>query len=141
MLPKQVPEEMLKRMPNANFDKIAEVYYFQDFKIACHNIDYLTVVEFLREEEYKGYGFFLKDLDITKDYAGSFDKYEEVDQLTSMDGFREQGSFKNGEEYPPTIINNDAMVGNNCLCWMEKIYGFTTRQKMYNLGGLNWGPP
>ena len=116
----QVPEEMLKRMPNA------------DFKIACPNIDYFTVMEFLREEEYKGYGFFLKDVDITKDYAGSFDKYEVVDQLTSMEGFREQGSVNNGEEYPRTIIDNDAMVGKNCLSWMEKIEGFTTRQKIYN---------
>ena len=128
----QVPEEMLKRMPNADFDKAAEVYYFQDFKIACPNIDYFTVMEFLREEEYKGYGFFLKDVDITKDYAGSFDKYEVVDQLTSMEGFREQGSVNNGEEYPRTIIDNDAMVGKNCLSWMEKIEGFTTRQKIYN---------
>jgi hypothetical protein len=59
-------------------------------------------------------------------------KYEVVDQLTSMEGFREQGSFKNGEEYPRTIINNEAMVGKNCLCWMEKIDGFTTRQNIYN---------
>ena len=72
-----------------NFDKVAEMYYFQDFKIACPNVDYLTVMEFLREEEYKGYGFFLKDIDITKDYAGSFDKYEVVNQLTSIEGSRE----------------------------------------------------
>ena len=128
----QVTEEMLKSMPNADINKVAEEYYFQDFKIACPNVDYLTVMEFLREEEYKGYGFILKDVDITKDYAGSFDKYEVVDQLTSMEGFREQGSFNNGEEYPRTIIDNDAMVGKNCLSWMEQIEGFTTRQKIYN---------
>ena len=128
----QVTEEMLKSMPNADINKVAEEYYFQDFKIACPNVDYLNVMEFLREEEYKGYGFILKDVDITKDYAGSFDKYEVVDQLTSMEGFREQGSFNNGEEYPRTIIDNDAMVGKNCLSWMEQIEGFTTRQKIYN---------
>ena len=41
----------------------AEVYYFQDFKIAYPNIDYLTAMEFLRQEDHKGYGFFLKDVD------------------------------------------------------------------------------
>ena len=128
----QVPKEILKSMPNADINKLAEVYYFQDFKIACPNKDYLTVMKFLREEDYKGYGFFLKDVDITKDYAGSFDKYEVVNQLTSMQGFREQGSVNKGEEYPRTIIDNDAMVGKNCLTWMEKIDGFTTRQKIYN---------
>ena len=107
----QVPKEILKSMPNADINKLAEVYYFQDFKIACPNKDYLTVMKFLREEDYKGYGFFLKDVDITKDYAGSFDKYEVVNQLTSMQGFREQGSVNKGEEYPRTIIDNDAMVG------------------------------
>ena len=35
----QVPEEMLKRMPNADINKAAEVYYFQDFNIACPNVD------------------------------------------------------------------------------------------------------
>jgi hypothetical protein len=128
----QVPGEMLKSMPNADINELAEMYYFQDFKIACPNVDYITVMEFLREEKYKGYGFFLKDVDITKDYAGSFDKNEVVDQLTSIEGFREHGSVKNGEQYPRTIIDNDALVGKNCLSWMEKIDGFTTRQKIYN---------
>ena len=106
-------------MHNADFDKVAEVYYFQDFKISCPNVNYFSVTEFLREENYKGYGFFLKDGDIKKDYAGSFDKYEVVDQLTNMQGFREQGSVNKGGEYPRTIINNIAMVGKNCLCWMQ----------------------
>merc|ERR1712215_219580 len=65
-------EEMLKRMPNADFDKIAVVYYIQDYKIATPNIDYATVMEFLRNVNYKGYGFFLNDVDITMDYKGSF---------------------------------------------------------------------
>ena len=128
----QVPEEMVKTMPNADINKSADVYYFQDFKISCSNVDYMTVMEYLREEKYKGYGFFLKDVDITKDYAGSFDKNEIVDYLTSIEGFREQGSVKNREECPRTIIDNDALVGKNCLSWMEKIDGFTTRQKIYN---------
>ena len=33
------PEEMLKRMPNADFDKIAVVYYIQEYKIATPNVN------------------------------------------------------------------------------------------------------
>ena len=32
-------EEMVKRMPNTDFDKIADVYYIQEYKIATLNID------------------------------------------------------------------------------------------------------
>jgi hypothetical protein len=54
------------------------------------------------------------------------------DHLTSLEDFKEQGSINNGEEYPRTIVDNDAMVGKNCLTWMENVDGITTRQKIYN---------
>ena len=41
------PEEMLKRMPNTNFDKMIDVYYIQEYKIATPNIEYATVMNFL----------------------------------------------------------------------------------------------
>ena len=112
------PEEMLKRMPYADFDKIAEVYYIQEYKIATPNVNYVTVMEFLRNVNYKGYGFFLNDVDITMDYAGSFDKYKCIDHITNFEDFREQGSMQNGEEYPRTVVDNDREVGKNCLTWM-----------------------
>ena len=100
------PEEMLKRMPNADFDKIANVYYIQEYKIATPNIEYATVMNFLRNVNYKGYGFFLNDVDITIDYAGSFDKYKCIDHITNFEDFREQGSIQNGEEYPRTDLES-----------------------------------
>ena len=36
------------------------------------------------------YGFFLKDVDITMDYAGSFDKYDVIEHLTDSENFREK---------------------------------------------------
>jgi hypothetical protein len=65
-----------------------------------------TVMDFLRNDNYNGYGFFLKDLYVTKDYAGSCDKYKVIDHLTSMEGFRELGTVTNGEECPRTIVDN-----------------------------------
>ena len=89
-------------------------------------------MDFLRKVDYNGYGFYLKDVDITLDYSGSFKKYKVIDHLTSFEDFREQGSINNGENYPRTIVDNDAMVGKNCLTWMENVDGITTRQKIYN---------
>ena len=127
----KIPQkEMLENMPDGN--KEAETYYEQIFKIACPNIDYGAVMNFLRGVDYNRYGFFLKDIDITIDYAGSFDKYKCIEHLIAMEDFKEQESLKNGREYPRTIVNNDAMVGKNCLTWMENIGGYTTRQKIYN---------
>ena len=125
-------KDMLLNMPDQNKNKDAKIYYEQVFKIACPNIDYAAVMKFLRNVDYNGFGFFLKDVDITLDYAGSFDKYKCIDHLTSFEDFREQGSLENGEEYPRTIIDNDATVGKNCLTWMEEVDGYTTRQKIYN---------
>ena len=50
-------------------NKEVENYYEQLFKIACPNLDYDAVMQFLRFTDYNSYGFFLKDLDITMDYA------------------------------------------------------------------------
>ena len=125
-------EEMLENIPDANPNKEATKYYEQKFKIACPNMDYATVMNFLRNVDYNGYGFFLKDVDVTIDYAGSFDKHECINHLTSFENFREQGSMQNGEEYPRTVVDNDTEVGNNCLTWMEEVDGIKTRQKIYN---------
>ena len=45
-------------MPIADCDKIADVYYIQEYKIATPNIEYATVMNFLRNGSSKGYGFF-----------------------------------------------------------------------------------
>ena len=95
-------------------------------------MDYATVRNFLKNVDYNGYGFFLKDVDVTIDYAGSFDKYKCIDHLTSCKDFREQGSIQNCDEYPRTVVDNDFEVGMNCLTWMERIDGLKTRQKIYN---------
>ena len=125
-------EEMLQNMPDDNKNKEAKEYYEQIWKIACPNLNYVTVMEFLRKVDYNGYGFFLKDVDVTMDYAGSFDKYKCIDHITNFEDFREQGSMQNGEEYPRTVVDNDGEVGKNCLTWMENVDEMKTRQKIYN---------
>ena len=41
------PMEMVEKMPQRDNEKIADTYYYQDYKIACPNIDYATVMEFV----------------------------------------------------------------------------------------------
>ena len=48
----------------------------QEFKISCANEEYSNVLEFLRTDEYKIPNIFLKDIDVTMDYAVSFEKDE-----------------------------------------------------------------
>ena len=104
-------EEMLQNIPDDNKNKEAKEYYEQIWKIACPNVNYSTVMEFLRKVDYNGYGFFLNDVDVTIDYAGSFDKYKCIDHLTTFKDFREQGSLHKGEEYPRTVVDNYGEVG------------------------------
>ena len=63
------------------------------------------------------------------DYAGSFDKHEVIQHLTTKKGFRVQGSAKDVNR---TILDNADQVGNNCLTYMETVDGLTTRCKIYN---------
>ena len=123
------PLEMIEKMPQRDVEKRADRYHYQDYKIACPNIEYTAVMKFIREVDYNRVGFFLKDIDITMDYIGSFDKYELVEHLTKEEGFRQEGDF---DEADRVIVDNDNMVGRNCLTFMESVDGFTTRQKIYN---------
>ena len=121
--------DMIHRMPQRDVEKTVVMYYYQEYKIACPNIEYAAVMKFLRDAEYNRVGYFLKDIDITLDYVGSFDKYELVDYLTKEEGFRQEGDTEQADR---VIVDNDSTVGRNCLTFMETIGGITTRQKIYN---------
>ena len=125
------PSFMLEKMPFRTKENTVAAYYYQEYKIGCPDVEYSVVLDFIRNASYNNIGMFIKDIDVTTDYAGSFDKYELVDHLISMEGFREQGD-EYCRDVSRTILNNDNSVGKNCLTFMENIDGFTTRQKIYN---------
>lgn len=104
-------------------------YYRQEFKIACADEEYGDVLKFLRSDEYSVRNIFLKDIDVTMEYSGSFNKEEVMQTLTNTQGFRLQGT---GEEGTRTILDNSHQVGNNCLTYMETVDHVTTRCKIYN---------
>jgi hypothetical protein len=123
--------EMLESMPFRNHTKetAQTKYYKQEYKIACADEEFDLVMQFLRSKDCHTRGLFLKDLDVTMDYAGSFDKEEVMDYLTTHQGFRLQDSHTEGAR---TILDNDQSVGGNCLTYMETVSGLTTRCKIYN---------
>ena len=116
-------------MPLRNPAKEANMYYYQEYKVACPNIEYTKVMEFLRTADLATIGMVVKDIDVTMDYAGSFDKAEVIEHLLANEGFRIQGDKSNAFR---TIVDNDARVGRNCLTYMETTDGISTRKKVYN---------
>ena len=92
-------------------------------------MDYKTVLQFLRTKEYCERGLFLKDIDITMDFAGSFDREEVVDYMVTNHDFWHQGAVEHATK---TILDNSHKVGQNCLTYLETINGMSTRSKIYN---------
>ena len=117
-------------MPHRDDEMEGPVKYFlQEYKIACGDEEYENVLTFVRALEYEKEGLFLKYIDVTMDYAGSFDKEEVAIYLVENRGFRQAASH---DEADRTIVNNDHHVGRNCLTYMETTKGVTTRCKIYN---------
>jgi len=108
-------------------EKGETLYYTQEFKIACAFEKYYEV--FLHSDYYKLRSIFLKDIDITMDYSGSFDKEEIIRHITEHKGFRLQCCIDDANR---TILDNSDQVGNNCLTYMETVDGMTTLCKIYN---------
>ena len=102
------------------------VYYVQEFRVSCASEEYSAVLEFLRTDEYKIRNILIKDIQISTDYAGSFNKEEVIHYLMTNEGFRMQGHADR------TILDNTDQVGNNCLTYMEFLDGLTTCCTIYN---------
>lgn len=130
-LKESVSIKMLENMPYRNEEKeiLDTVYYYQEYKIACADLEYQKVLDFIRKQEYNDCGLFLKDVDVTLDYAGSFNREEVVQSMVQMHGFGSQGTATSADR---TILDNCDNFGENCLTYMETVDGITARCKIYN---------
>ena len=90
-------------------------------------MEYGTELRFLQTQEYVERRLFLKDIDITMEYACSFDREEVIDYMITNHDFRCQGA-----DATKTILDNSDKVGQNCLTYMETINDMSTRSKIYN---------
>ena len=68
----------------------------------------------------------IKDIQLSTDYAGSFNKEEVIHYLITNEGFRMQGHADR------VVLDNTDQVGNNCFTYMESVDGLRTRCTIYN---------
>ena len=105
-------------------------YFWQEYKIECANVPLDKVLSFIAAKEYHTRQLFLKDIDFTIDFQGSFDKDEVISHLLKtqekfkMDGSIDEGGIK--------ILDNDKFVGRNCLSYIHKVGKIICRGKIYN---------
>ena len=117
-------EKVYGRCKSRETDKT--VYYVQEFRVTCEDEDYSAVLEFLRTDEYKIRNILIKDIQLSTDYAGSFNKEEVIHYLITNEGFRMQGHADR------VVLDNTDQVGNNCLTYIESVDGLRTRCTIYN---------
>lgn len=123
------PDIVMNRNKQMEDSRKKPTYYRQEYKIACPDHDYTLVMAVLRGAAYRKYNIFLRDVDVTLDYSGSFKRQEVLEILLRDDKFRLQGSEKPAD---CVILCNEKDVGLNCLSWMETVQGMSIRSKLYN---------
>src|SRR5436190_2352643 len=69
--------------------------------------------------------YYLRDLDITQDFVGIFNKSEMCRYLTNNFNFVYSGEYKKSSNI---IVDNDEKVGIDCLTWLNS----NSRVKIYN---------
>ena len=67
-------QKMIDSMPFKNVDNETKEYFIQTFKISCANEKFEDVIKFLNNKSYQNRGLFLKNIDVTQYYKGSFCK-------------------------------------------------------------------
>ena len=90
-----------------------------------------TVIEIINDPEFAESDIFLEDIDITQDFAGSFDKneieYEVQGDIKAHNKKNKEDKYEGGI----TFLNNSTYVGDNCLTYMAN-YNGRIRSKIYN---------
>ena len=102
------------------------VYYVQEFRVTCADEHCPAVLEFLRIDEYKIRKILIKDIHLSTDYAGSFNKEEIIHYLITNEGFRMQVHADRA------VLDNTDQFINNCLTYMETVQGVRIRCTIYN---------
>jgi hypothetical protein len=90
------------------------------------------LLEYFAEE-----GIYIHDIDFTRDYKGLFNKQELIQHMEQELGFVMAGTIigtlsEDFEEREATIMDNNKMVGRNCLTFLRNTENGTVRYKVYN---------
>lgn len=101
----------------------------QVYKVACANTPTIRAVLDGLPKLVKLDYLVLLDVDVTRDYKGSFDRAKLVLHLLNC-GFVQEGCASSETHDSPTIVH--PKCGNNCLTYMDTFRGHTIRSKIYN---------
>ncbi len=107
----------------------------QYFKVELSSLDYKYVIDAFSKKNIKyliNNFVYIGDIDFTLDMQGSFNKQEIINYLLTQKNFRMQHVTEDNEEnrnfYNGTILDNNHLVGRNCLSFMQD----NIRYKVYN---------
>lgn len=115
----------------------------QYIKVALPNEEQNVILDIITNrdviESFNKEGLFINDVDITQDYKGVINKKNIIEYLLTKPNFRFAKEYMDAEDWEEfvdingcTILDNDNLVGGNCLTFISKsIYG-TVRYKFYN---------
>ena len=85
---------------------------------------YPTAIKFINNE-----GFYINDIDFTQDFAGVINKKEAIQYLIDNNDYIMEGSNNYGDY---RIMDNDKLVGKNCLTIIHNTEHGRVRYKFYN---------
>lgn len=115
----------------------------QYIKVALPDVELNVILDIITNRDvidsFNKEGLFINDVDITQDYKGVINKKNIIDYLLTKPNFRFAKEYMDAEDWEQfvdingcTILDNDNLVGGNCLTFISKsIYG-TVRYKFYN---------
>ena len=108
-------------------------YYKQYIKVALPAIPVNDVFALITSEEaiksFNDEGIYINDIDFTQDFAGVINKEEVIQYLIDNNDYVMEGSNNDGDY---VIMDNDKLVGKNCLTFIHNTEHGKVRYKFYN---------
>ncbi|KAK8838418.1 hypothetical protein M9Y10_033047 [Tritrichomonas musculus] len=108
-------------------------YYKQYIKVALPTIPITDIFALITSEDaiksFNNEGIYINDIDFTQDFAGVINKTEVMQYLIEnknyvMEGYNDTGDY--------IIMDNDKLVGKNCLTFIHNTEHGRVRYKFYN---------
>jgi hypothetical protein len=102
-------------------------------KVSLAECPYALVIRMLETPEINAFlnkeGIYIHDVDFTRDYAGTFNKTSLIGHMVK-NGFGLQGL--DGRDRNGMVLDNDKLVGRNCLTFVKTTDNGPVRYKFYN---------
>ena len=122
-----------KRCIKPTYSEKEENYYKEYIKVALPNAPIDNIFALITDENiiksFNDEGIYIHDIDFTQDFAGVINKDEVVQYLIENEDYVMEGNTINGNY---VIMDNDKLVGKNCLTFLHNTEHGRVRYKFYN---------